>query len=186
MITFTDTGGGLVAADMTWLEPADERALLQRASRQSRPTLRRTLTAMRAEEERLSGLATPAQRAITWGDCYRRDWPGGGPLDARAAVCYGYVIPLFEFMTAELAALRNAEPFLAAGQAEAEVQAVVDKIRRGVTRGWWHVRAWSVNEPAGEVGDEHMANMTPVSRAEFEQARSRRWQPPRELAGAGR
>lgn len=186
MITFIDIDGGLVAADMTWLEPADERALLQRASRQSRPTLRRTLTAMRAEEERLASQATPAQQAITWGDCYRRDWPGGGPLDARPAVCYGYVIPLFEFITAELAALGRAEPFLTAGEAEAQVQATVSKIRRGVARGWWHVRAWSVNEPAGEVGDEHMANMTPVSRAEFELVCSRRWQPPRELAGAGR
>lgn len=183
MLTYYDKAGGLVCADVAWLEPADERRLLGSAAKRSRAALREEIARMLAKEDELNAALTAEQRAIGWGDCYTRVWPGAGPLDAPASTVYGYVVPLFEFITAEVAAMTRLG--IDAAERTAEAQVTVDKVRRGVARGWWHVRAFSVNEPRGEVGDEHAALMTPISRAAFDAARDRHWHPQR-LAGASR
>lgn len=52
---------------------------------------------------------------------------------------------------------------------------VSDCEHKNLVRGYKSGRAYSVIEPTGELGDTHVANMWPITRESFEQARDLGW-----------
>jgi hypothetical protein len=137
------------------------------------PGKRRKLAAVfaRLRERDLAGWdrATPAQRAITWGDCWTHHFPETGVTG------YGYVLPLAAIMDGEFAALcrppaHSGRPALTVEQATPRVQQVVDHIKENHARGWRSGPGFSVLEPGGEDGYSHVCTLSPCSRQEFRAA----------------
>jgi hypothetical protein len=50
-------------------------------------------------------------------------------------------------------------------------------MRDSRSRGYIFGRGYSVIEPDGELGSTHVANMWPISKAAFDEAREQKWQP---------
>lgn len=163
MITYMTDDGELRIIDREWLNTAEQAILLKGASHSTARKLRRSFTALDAQETAWNTTATPAQHQITWGCWYRQDFTGNALLNG--AVIYGRVLPLFEIIDAEEAA----------GASTPEIDQLVARIKEGYVRGWRHVRGHSIAEPHGETGETHVACMTAITRAEFEAARAAGW-----------
>jgi len=62
-------------------------------------------------------------------------------------------------------------------EGEAEFHHSCAMLRSSRRRGYIFGRAFSVIEPRGELGSTHVANMWPISKAAFEEAKNQNWQP---------
>ena len=162
MITYEMADGTLVIADVEFTTADVERAMLATASPRARRSLREHFAKARAEETALSKRATEAQRAIGYGDCVTRAWddPRHGPV-----LIWGTVLPLAEIARTERAA----------GAGDAEVTALTARLEDGYGRGWRYGRWFSVISPEGEYGAAHVADLSPVTVAEFDDAHWRGW-----------
>jgi hypothetical protein len=131
-----DKTGGLINSSYEWYEPEDERKLLAAVRPKDAGRLRRTFRQLREREARLNAQATPAQRAIGWGDHWVHFFDGtnsddsegvyGGTPLTPAATIYGRVLPLLDYISSEWAAglnLSGADPEIwAACQAWADTR----------------------------------------------------------------
>jgi len=162
LITYPSTSGTAVVMWVEYLTRDQENKLTADAAPAARMSLARIFGQMRAREARLQEAATPAQRAITWGGYWAAPQPGApeGPYTA-----YGRV------STPDEVAQRNA----AAGVPMSEAAAEDQGLRAGYQRGWRYGRVYSPHIPEGEYGDEHVAEMIPISAAQFEAARAAGW-----------
>lgn len=110
------------------------------------------MQAMRDAEERANALTLPQQREIGYGDFWCRPVPEWGIF------IFGRVSTLDELRKGE-----DAETIVA--------------LEERFTRGYRFGKAYSTIEPEGEWGDTHVANMWPITEAEFEEAKGHGWTP---------
>jgi len=165
VITYEARDGTVVLFAEEFTTEADERAMIATASPRAMAAPLDGFTRAHAEEAEMSRRATDAQRAITWGDCATRVWcPARGPV-----TIWGTITPL------ALVARDERD----AGAGAAEVIALIARLEDGYARGWRYGRWHSVISPEGEYGAAHIADLTPVSVAEFDAAQWNGWRLPR-------
>lgn len=114
------------------------------------------LRKMQEAEERANASTIPAQRAITYGDywCY--------PNSMYDVVIFGRV-------------WTEGEAY------EGEDLDTIRTLKNSHERGYRFGIAYSVIEPDGEIGSTHIANMIPISKELFDEAKRLEWKCTAEL-----
>lgn len=100
---------------------------------------------------------TPEQEAITYGDYWMRVWEG--------IPIFGYIIPRDELEASEREL----------GATDEEIEYENDVLDASYANGFRFGRAYSVMEPDGELGDTHVIDMIPITKEQFEEAKSLGW-----------
>gem|GEM_PF-2082317 len=157
MITYEARDGTVVLFAEEFTTEADERAMIASASPRAMAALLDGFTRAHAEEAAMNRRATDGQKAITWGDCVTRQWEG--------VTIWGTITPL------ALVARDERDH----GAPAAEVMALIARLEDGYARGWRYGRWHSVISPEGEYGAAHVADLAPVTVAEFDAAQWNGW-----------
>jgi hypothetical protein len=131
---------------------------------------------LRAQEAVWSAAASPAQLAITWGDCFRFRRPAGASqvvsgLDLAGEtilpehVVYGRVWTVQEFAGRERKA----------GAPEPAIRREIRRLRGLHDRGWRYGTCWSELVPAGDTGRHHAGYLEPLTAGQLHAARRAGW-----------
>lgn len=100
------------------------------------------------------------QKAITYGDYWMRYIP------EYELMIFGYIIPPEELYSS---------PAYASKEAQADIPYEKKMEQSAYERGYRFGRAYSVAEPDGELGSTHISTMAPLTKEEFETAKSVNW-----------
>lgn len=114
---------------------------------------------MRKAEEAANSSLRPSQRTIGYGDYWMALYPQYDLL------VFGYVFTLDE----------NEKGERDAGASEEEWEYTKTNMLDSYERGYRFGRAYSTVEPNGELGSTHISQMIPISREQFEEAKSLKW-----------
>jgi hypothetical protein len=175
VISFKGTDGSMIVADLEYVEPEQEAALMAAAATAARPSLARGIVQLRQREAIWQAQATAAQQRIGWGDHFAvRVHPGMDPVFRPSPMMpsltvYGTVPTREQFRAAE----QDAAVVL--GPDAAEVERTTGSADRAYKRGWRQVRVYSVIDPDGDLGAYHVAVMIPLTGAQFRAARAAGW-----------
>jgi hypothetical protein len=118
--------------------------------------------AIRRGTERANQLASPEQKALTYGDYWMREWDTG----------YGEIIQIFGYiMTQEEIYSDPVYEDIDSGELEWEKE----DAKANYDNGYRFGRAYSVVVPEGELGDTHVYDMTPITKEQFLAAKENGW-----------
>lgn len=162
MLTYRAADGSVVMADFEFFTSDMEEVMIASAAPSSVAALEKHFAAARAAEQAMNERATSAQRAIGYGDCVTRQWqhPGHGELTIYGAV-----------LTLDLVAREEQ----VRGASDREIAALTVRLDIGYARGWRYGRWHSAISPEGEYGAAHVADLTPITAAEFDAAQFAGW-----------
>ena len=114
---------------------------------------------MKRAEDQANANLSPWNRDVVWGSYYMR------PAPEVPCIIFGYIYTEDECRDGELEAGADIE----------ELEYTMRTMRSAYERGYRFGRHYSIVEPDGEIGSVHIANAWPISREEFEEAKSQDW-----------
>lgn len=120
------------------------------------------IAALKRGTDRANQLATPEQKAITYGDYWMREWDTG----------YGEVIQIFGYILTEEEIY--SDPVYDGIDPE-EIAWEKENMRANYENGYRFGRAYSVVCPEGELGDTHVYDMIKIDKETFEAAKENGW-----------
>lgn len=120
--------------------------------------------AAQAEAEKVANdNVLPKQREITWGTYWMRPTDDG-------IIIWGYVMTLDEVIQEEIEYSYPDEP-------EVDPTAIRSHFTERYERGYRYGRAHSLWCPEGELGDSHISVLWPITKEDFELAKTSGWNP---------
>jgi hypothetical protein len=173
VLQYTSRRGELIIVDLAHIPAGHQELILGDARPEYHAGLIRAFAAGAVREHRWLAMATRAQREIGWGSYVwlRYEPPASEPF-ALACTIYGHIPHLEGVVAAEEGAAVN---LAAAGVEPMPVEMTVAALRESYRFGWRYGHWYSEVEPGGEPGENHIAWLTQMSRAEFERARRLGW-----------
>lgn len=134
---------------------------------------------MQINEQEANAHLAPEQAALTWGSHFASFIP------RDRLVIFGYCMTLDEATADEADAMRRTgdDPD-SQEEAAQELEYTRGMLAGAHLRGYLFGRAWSVVEPAGELGSTHRGNAWPISADLFHAAEAAGWEVARMTADA--
>ena len=162
----------LISLDVEHLSEEEEEGLLSSAAADARAGLNKRFLELRAREARWLAQATPVQRTIGWGGYAWARFEAHGNITLPSCTIYGHIYTRDQFRAAE----RDAGQRLAAIGTEArELEASLDHLDSAHAQGWRYGMWFSQLETDGEPGEQHIANLHPMTGRQFRDARRDGW-----------
>lgn len=173
ILNYTSLEGQVILLDLAHPTLAHEEFMLRDAQPPYRGGLARAFAEISIRERRWLALATAGQRAIGWGSwAWFRHEPGPGAALITPCTIYGEIYTLGGLRRTEEAAYeRLHEQGVPAALPEMTMAAVAESHLLGWRYGRWHSQV----EPDGEPGENHVVQLTQMSRAQFTAARDAGW-----------
>jgi hypothetical protein len=172
ILSYTSVQGRLVMADLGHLTLDQERFLMADACPRDRANVARTVAQMTIRERRWMARATGAQQAIGWGSWAWFRFERSSEASLPSCTIYGEIYTADELERRE----RSAAGLLAGtGERFQDPSVTIAACHESHALGWRYGRWYSVAEPGGEPGENHIAQLTQITRSQFEAARAAGW-----------